>query len=247
MERLSTYSEAVPSGYPGHILAGVCILLCVFSFSSCGEESGEPQASGTGAAGADRLAQELEYRLIKGELSLAKEKIPYLVLDMEKKEIAVRLAGVTVWGYPMRFATEDTLDVREFIRRFHGREGKLLRPVTDKHLFEATDQTPDSVLDIVGKALKIDPGLMQREVPERFRLLWGDDVVLEVRTGAQGRPISKLRNALVEIGTMFHRPLGLAMVVLEMEPRAALTLYRMSTPGLPTLINPPKRSMAGGS
>jgi hypothetical protein len=219
------------------------VVLVALSVSSCGNDAVPSKAPGGADAGKSRLAEELAYRLIQSELYLTKAEVPYLVLDMEKKEIAIRLEGATVWTYPMKFPTEDSLEIDEFAQRLRGEEGGFLRPVTEKYLFEALDQTPDSVLSIVGKALKIDPGLMQREVPERFRILWGGDVILEIRTGVKGQPISKFRNALVEMGSMFHRPFGRAMIVLEMEPEAAITLYRVSTPGLPTLIIPSHRSV----
>jgi hypothetical protein len=225
------------------ILAVAGIVLWAFSISCGGEDGAPAKVAGEADAGGSRLADQLEYRVTQAELALAKEKLPYLVLDMEKREIAIRLGGATVWKYPMKFATEDTLEIDDFVRLFRGSDDRLLRPVTERYLFEALDQTPDSVLNIVGEALKIDPGLMQREVPERFRVIWSGNLVLEVRTEVQGQPVSKFRNALVEIGSIFHRPFGLAKIALQMEPKAAITLYRASTPGLPTLIYPSHRTI----
>jgi hypothetical protein len=187
----------------------------------------------------NRSAAEMEYRLIQTELSLVKTGQPYLVLDLKHEKLVLKLKGAVVWSYPMNFAAADSQQVRGFLQRFQGRDRKLVRPLAGKHLFAAKEKTPDSVLAVVGEVVKVDPELLRRELPERFQLRWGGDLILEVRTDISGKSISIFRNAIVEMRQMLQRPFGEAAIVLKMESEAALTLYRATTDGMPTLIYAP--------
>lgn len=186
----------------------------------------------------NRAAAELEYRLIQTELNLVKTGQPYLVLDLKQEKLRLKLKGAVVWSYPMDFVATDSQEVRGFLERFQGRDRKLVRPLAAKHLFAAKEKTPDSVLAVVGQVVKVDPELLRRELPERFQLRWGGDLILEVRTDIRGKSISIFRNAIVEIRRMLQRPFGEAVIVLKMESEAALTLYRAATERMPTLIYP---------
>jgi hypothetical protein len=96
------------------------------------------------------------------------------------------------------------------------------------------------VLAIVGEVVKVDPDLLQRELPERFQLLWDYGLTMEIRTEIAGRPKSIVNGALVEFRHALRRPFGEAHLTLKMDPEAALTLYRAAQPGMPTLLYPPK-------
>lgn len=208
--------------------------------ASCGGQE-EPVDSKTTAADKqwNRSSAELEYRLIQTELILAKTGRPYLVLNFQKNRLQFKIRATVVWSYPLDFTTGRSAEIREFLNSFRGEEDKLVRPLADKYLFAAKGKTPDSVLAIVGEAMKVAPGLIQRQIPERFQLRWRDGLILDVRSDVSGKPSSALKNAMVTIGRVFHKPFGEAAIVLKMEPEAAVTLYRASTPGLPTMIYPP--------
>ncbi len=182
--------------------------------------------------------EELEYRLLSSELALARTKEPYLVLDFDARMLQLRLGGVPVWEHPLDYAEADSESMAEFSRRFQGSEGQLVRPVLDKYLFRAGEKTPDSILAIVGRAVNVDQGLLQREIPGRFQIQWPDRLVLEIRTTAEGEPISPVQNALIEFRQLLLRPMGESVLILQMNAEHALTLYRAAHAGMPTLINP---------
>ena len=82
----------------------------------------------------------------------------------------------------MEFADADSLEIIDFVRRFRGDRQRLVRLLADKHLFKASEKTPDSVLAIVGDVVKVDADLLQRELPERFKLSWGENLPLNFQT-----------------------------------------------------------------
>jgi hypothetical protein len=187
----------------------------------------------------DRKHAELEYGLIQAELKLAKLEEPYMVLNLQQKELRLKLKGAVVWNYPMDIQAADSQEVREFVERFQGDEGRPVRFLSEKHLFAAQEKTPDSVLAIVSEVVKADPELLQRDVPARFQLLWGYGLILEIRTDIVGKPRSRVKNTFVKVREVLHRPFGEAFITIKMDSDEALTLYRAARPGLPTLLYPP--------
>ena len=200
---------------------------------TCGHEN-EPSSSQSD----ERTALELEYRCLETELSLSRTDSTYLVLDFERKRIELKLRAAEVWGCPMVAAPDSVADLDAFQRRFENGSGTLARRLLDKHLFRAEDQISDSVLRIVSEAVNVDPGKLQRELPERFQLRWNDRAILEVTADVNGRPVSRIRNAVVGIRGMLESPLGESTLSLRMKPDDALTLYRAVSSGTPTLLIP---------
>jgi hypothetical protein len=209
-------------------LAGMMLLSC-----------GKGQNDSKETADVKRNKDQQEYRLIRTELVLIKTEKPYLALDFNKKKIMLKLKGAVLWSYPMNFAVADSSEINEFWFRFIGDRSHLVRVLKEKYLFEGTKQTPDSILAIVSRALKVDPSLLQRVLPERFQLRWADGLFLEIQTDVSGEPISKVRNAIAGIGKAVRLPFGEATITIKMDAVDALTLYRATAPGIPTLIYPP--------
>jgi len=215
------------------------LAVCV-TILSCGQGQSERTEQADKNHGEwNRFHAENEYKLIQAELKLTKADQPYMVLDLRENKLKLKLKGAVVWSYPMDFASTDSDEVKEFMKRFRGNEGIFARPVADKYLFAAEDRTPDSVLAIVGEAIRVDPELLQRDLPERFQLLWGNGLILEIRTDISGKPISKLQNAIVQIKQALSMPFGETIIVLKIESSEALSLYRAANRGMVTLIYPP--------
>jgi hypothetical protein len=217
------------------------ILLGGMSFFVCKKSSSKNTSSSHPAATGDRLGSELEYRLIQAELLLVKSDQPYLVINLDRNELELKLKGVVVWNQPIQLIQTATQDVNDFARNFEGEEKDLVRPLMDKFLFTAKNKTPDSVLTIISDAVRAKPELMQRDVPERFQLRWNTNLILEVRTEIIGTPKEKLKSTMLEIRHAIQRPFGEAHIIIKMSPEAALTLYRLAQPGLSTLIYPQMR------
>ncbi len=181
-----------------------------------------------------------EYQMLEAELKLANMVKPYFVIDFADQELLIKLRGAIVWKYPLGLQSTDNEEEWDFVERFRGKEGMLIRTITETHLFAAQAKTPDSILAIVSEATKFKPELLQRELPERFQLLWGDKVILDIKTDIKGKPTDKLENTMFEVRHAIQTPFGKAHLTVKMDPTRALTLYRVCQPGLPTMVIPPK-------
>ncbi len=203
------------------------------------EMADEPEQRGSGSSRKwNREAAELEYELIQAETRLAKTDKPYFVIDMKRGEMVIKMGGTKVWSYPMAVDETNVSQMNEFARRFRGSHNRLIRPLTEKHLFAFSEKTPDSILAIVGEAVNVDPALLQRDVPQRFQISWSPSLVLEVITDISGKPTSRFQNTFVEFKQALQLPFGVSRIVIKMNAEDALTLYRASQTGLPTMIYP---------
>jgi len=186
----------------------------------------------------DQEQAELQYRVLRAELKLAKSNQAYLVLDFQRNQLEIKLQGTTVWNYPMTIEKTEASELHEFSERFMGSQQNIMRPLLFKYLFAASGRTPDSILAIISGATMFPPELLQRTIPERFQLKWSDDIVLDIRTDVVGKPESKWKNTMVEIRRAIAGSLGDAYVTVKMPKDNAITLYRAAVIGLPTLIYP---------
>ncbi len=213
--------------------------VAVVALAGCDEKPADKtQVTNVDGKKFNRPQAEAEYRMLQMEIKLAKMGEPYLVLDMKEHRLQLRLKDAVLWSYPMNFASEDSSKVLEFMERFQGKKERLVRRLVGKHLFSASEKTPDSVLAIVGEVVRVDPSQLQRDVPHRFQLLWGDGLILEIQTDATGKTVSLFQNAIIELRQAIAQPFGEVSIVLKIDPTEALTLYRAVTPGMATLIEP---------
>ncbi len=211
-----------------------------FALWGCdGEKAEQKPASNQSSPSWNRQEAELEYKLIRTELELARSERLYLVLDLKRSQVELKLKAAVVWNCPMEMVQPDSQISYEFSARFMGDYKRLMLPLGDKHLFAGEDKTPDSVLTIVGEVANVDPELMQRDLPARFQLLWDGGLTVEVHTQVKGKPRSVAKGALVSLRHALRSPFGETQLVLFMNPEDALTLYRTAQPGMPTLLRPP--------
>ncbi len=198
-----------------------------------------PTAGKSGAApaltGPERLRAEAEYRLLQAELKVAKGDKPYLLLQWEPApQIVVKLKGAIVATYPLRIESGPG-ELRRFREVFRGPEGRVVRGLAQKYLYTARDQTPDSVLTIVGGVLNLDPREMQREVPGWFELKWQDELVLELRADVEGQPVPGVDLKIVKLQQKLRRPFGEIRLRARLDRRDALTVYRLARTGMAVL------------
>ncbi len=178
----------------------------------------------------------LEYKRLNAELDLAQSKKPYMILDLKRKLLVLKLGGAKVWDYALTIADADSDDIADFGKRLSNPESGFTRRVKAKHLFAAKDQTPDSILSIVGGALKVDPTLMQRELPEKFQLVFDDGFIMEFRSDVKGETESTLKNTYLTASQAIKRLFGNVYIVTTIEPEAAMTLYRAADVGLAMMV-----------
>jgi hypothetical protein len=187
----------------------------------------------------NRNADEAVYRLAQAELRLANAEALYLVINFAKRELQLKLKGAVVWDFPMDIGKEDLDKVQQFTLRFQDNGKQVIRPVTGKHLFASKELNSDSVLAIISKVLSVKAELLQRDIPQRFLVKWGNRVTLDISTNVTGAPKSKFKNTMIEVGQVLNRPFGEAQITITMRPEAAITFWRAVQIGLPTLIYPP--------
>jgi hypothetical protein len=231
---ISSNSRRLRSG----LAAGLILTATVMLASCSSKEPAAANANGAQTKPWNQSDAESEYRLIKAELKLADAKKPYLVLNFPRKYVEIHLNGVLVWEFPMELVDTDADELKDFSKDFLGNKGTLVRPILEKHLFASQGLTPDSVLAIISEATNVDADLMQRQLPARFQLLWAGGLTIDVHTDAEGKPKSKFDNTIADLKQAIARPLGRSIIILKMPKENALTLYRATLPGLPTLIIP---------
>jgi hypothetical protein len=155
------------------------VLLCALAALVGGCQGDLPSAAPSDDGG--RLRAEVEYQLLQAELQLAGQTRAYLVFDWPADEVVIKMRGAPVARLSMTLQDDD-LAVRRFQQRFLGDDRRAVRGVALRRLYSSQGLHPDSILAIVGQVLKVDPHVLQRQVPGRFELGWGDGAVLEVRT-----------------------------------------------------------------
>lgn len=203
--------------------------------SAQGARPAAKPAAAPALTGPERLRAEAEYRLLQAELKVAKGDKPYLLLQWEPApQIVVKLKGAIVATYPLRIESGPG-ELRRFREVFRGPEGRVVRGLAQKYLYTARDQTPDSVLTIVGGVLNLDPQEMQREVPGWFELKWQDELVLELRADVEGQPVPGVDLKIVRLQQKLRRPFGEIRLRARLDRRDALTIYRLARTGMAVL------------
>jgi len=215
---------------------GLLIAVILIGFGliiNCGKSGNQESGKSPGWNYADA---DFQYKLLQIEINLAKTEKPYLMLDFINNRIMLKLKAAIVCDCPLNIADTDSLEMKDFIKSFIGEDNNPLRPIRGKHLFEAAEKTPDSVLQIVGEVVKVKPELLQRDIPEQFQIAWNGELKMVVKTDISGKPSSRIQNVLVRLTDALDSPLGEKVIELKIEPTAALTLYRAIEKGMPTLL-----------
>jgi hypothetical protein len=211
----------------------VCTALS--ALTACGGRSRE---TGRGEATIGRTQAEAEYRFLQSEIALASTDSLYLLIDFARRETALKRRGTPLWSCPMRSPHGDP-DGVDFSRRFLGEEGRSIRVVAWKHLYGGQEKIPAQTLEIVSRTLNADPASLQRLLPERFLLSFGDRAFMEVRTDVEGSAVGGLENQSKSVERTVDIILGGASLDLSMTGEQGLTLYEAVYPGMPVLLVPP--------
>lgn len=209
------------------------ILLAVGIFVGCGESSRETDSATAPSNGAAAES----YRLLQAELLLADAEIPYFVFDLSNRELQIRLRGTVVWNESLRSADADSLQFVDFAAAWSDSGQTVVRYLQEKRLTVGQKRHSDSVLAIVSNILRIDPQLLQRDLPVDFELRWEsgfrcrfvaieDSLQAARATGTLDRVRGSLEFRHQERALMLHIPI-----------ERALTLYRVAHPGIPTLVS----------
>ena len=238
--RRYTYSDSL---VPRHstvrtlsILVGMLAALC-WHVARC--NGGDGPSSGKKSAA--EHPYDLEFRAAWAELTLAKRDEPYLVLDLGRRVVDLRLKGALLWTCPLRYEASDSEAVRRSDSELAGERGLPVAFLSGKHLYSRKARFADSVLTVIARVAHVDADHLQRYEPGHFELRFGRSLVIDVRTDAAARPTSQIGNVFARARRVLLAPLTKAEIKVRMEPEEALTLYRAAHPSLPILIYPPTR------
>jgi hypothetical protein len=216
-------------------IALACLVLAVsISIAGCADTQG-PAASRE-APGQRCRPVDVEFRRAWAELELAKRDSLYLVLDLGRSRIDLRLKGVLVWSCPVRYEDPGPEVLLEMEPYLGGERNPPVELLTGKHLYAYKEHFPDSVLAVVAPVARVKPEQLQRYEPGRFELRFGRRLLIAVHTDVEAGSGSWLRNALAGVRRAVLAPIMRAEITVAMEPEDALTLYRLARPGLPILI-----------
>ncbi len=215
---------------------GSLILALALTLGACGHERASAQDGEPADTETVRLRQ--EYALARAHMELARGEQTYLEIDGAGSELHLRVKGAIVFSAPITFLPEDSGSAGDLINDFIEdlfTDDQVISFVRERYLYSHSQTIPDSVLAIISDATGAAPELLQRYLPERFIIEWEGGVVLDVRTTAEGKPVSTFSNIMTEIRQVIKRPFSSHLVVL-MDTDDALTLFNVCEPGTPTVV-----------
>jgi hypothetical protein len=211
-------------------------MLMAMLLNACGSAN-VPADAASESTKDQRGSLESNYKLLQAELRLAEADVPYLALDIARMRIEIRLRGAIVWEEPIQVVEGDPSVLMEFVDRFReSTDGTNVSFMKKKQLFAAQDRFEDSVLTVVSDVLNLDAELMQRELPARFQLDWGDGLILRFRTETEIKSEGGAAAWLKDLFASMKDDVGHPVPVLEVKSERALTLFRVAHSGLPTLL-----------
>jgi len=208
--------------------------LVLVLLSAC---ASEPASSDSRADSEGSRSARLDFRRVQVELRLARADTPYLVIAPARGRMEIKLKGALVWECPIYPDSGHTQELESFFDRFAGTDEIVCRPLQGRHVYAYAEQLPDSVLATVAEAAGFSPELIQREIPARMFLLWGDGLLLELIADIDGRNKSPFGNVLFDVKraiTEVGRP---SHPVFRTTPEAALTITRVAQLGVLTLVD----------
>jgi len=174
--------------------------------------------------------------LLRTEVETASGENTYMVLDFVEGQMLIKQHGVTVWNAPLRTSAEDSLALQDFAAKLTYDFTTPVRHIHRTHLFRSSPVVSDTVLAIVGDALKMTPDKLKRYIPERLSVCWGEGLCLDIRTDTPGEPNSVPENIEESIREHLGDWLGGAIVPIRLTGNQAMALYGACKPGMITLI-----------
>jgi hypothetical protein len=214
---------------------GLAIAFILAAVGTGRREAGPAHGDAAGRD-ADLRQLETEYDVLRSEAALARSGEIYMVMDPAGGGLSLRLGTAVVWDCPLEVEAADSAAARGFLSAFAGGLGCPGRLLTSKYMHRWAGAIPDSVLAVVARAVNADPALLQRELPAGFHLRWGHLLRLEVRTDIPGEHGSTAANFAMFVDEALSRAAGEKTMVVHMDARRALTLYRAARPGMPVLL-----------
>lgn len=169
------------------------------------------------------------------ELQLAKRDSPYLVLNVPRSTLDVRLKGRLLARFPIEFemSRDELVSKMAHLRSDTDLPVEIL---TSKRLYGYTKCYSDSMIKMISSVVKTNPENIHRYKPSSFELRFGTRLVIYVKTDVKpsDRDGWKTPFDLVR-GTILYL-LTKTRIKIRTNADNALTIYRMAKSGMPILI-----------
>ena len=157
------------------------------------------------------------------ERQLAADSSPYLLLDLQKSRITIKLWGAVLKQCSLQISS-DTQTVREF-REAWTHDKTPVRRVDRVHLFEAAESVGDQELSVVSEVMKAPEDQIQRYVPQRMLIVLSDGMRITVHTDIAGEALSSWRNTWEKIRCFLSSLLGKESLSINLAAHDAMALY----------------------
>lgn len=175
-------------------------------------------------------------RFKSAETALADNEQLYLVCDLAKSRLRLKLKGIVVRDYDYTL-DGDSDQVISFRRRAEDADSVVHR-LTRLHLYEAANKLNDTVLGIVSEATKASSELLQRYRPERLAVTFEGRLGLEVLSEVEGKPVSLGSNWAESAKEFAERVMGSKMLAIRLDPDDAMSFYGACQSKPPLLVAP---------
>lgn len=162
---------------------------------------------------------------VETELTVAETDQPYLIIDLHRHTLRLKLRGAVVAVRPFEIESQDSAALLNFADCFTAGRTTPARAVSYLHLFEARPVFSDSVLAVVAEALTVSPNLLQRFEPAHFALAFGDGLYLHIKSNVPEPDGSLLGNAVESFRESIAGLPGGASLTINLDARAASSLY----------------------
>jgi hypothetical protein len=162
---------------------------------------------------------------------------PYLVLDLTKSLLRLKLRGVTVRDYKFTVAG-DADQVKAF--RDHAEAGDTVaKSIVRLHVFEREHQLNDTVLGIVAEATTAPADLIQRYRPKRLSVTFSNKLALDVvAAGVGGQSVSWSADLAEELRLFADDLFGGEMLSIQISRDDAMSFYGVCKTTPPLLVAP---------
>lgn len=182
---------------------------------------------------------ESEYsaRFKGAEAALVGLNQPYLILDLTKSLLQLKLRGVPVRDYKFT-VTGDADQVKAF--RNHAEVGDTVaKSIVRLHVFEMERQLGDTVLGIVAEATTAPADLIQRYRPKRLSVTFSNKLALDVvAAGVGGQSVSWSADLAEKLRLLADDWFGGVVLPIQISRDDAISFYGVCKTTPPLLVAP---------
>jgi hypothetical protein len=104
-------------------------------------------------------------------------------------------------------------------------------------VYAYSEQIPDSILATIAEATGFSPALIQRDIPARMFISWGEGLLVEIRTDIEGTRKPRFDNVLFDVRRAVSEVGQPGHPVFRTTPESAMTLARLARVGMFTLLD----------